>query len=90
MESSAAELRSLENAHDSCCTLHILPILYMNLIRTFGQHSLTLNLGLRRSFPWMFIVADLQKPILGANFLRHYGLMVDMHKYTLVDTNTHN
>ncbi len=30
MESSAAELRSLENARDSCCTLHILPILYMN------------------------------------------------------------
>ncbi len=27
MESSAAELRSLENAPDSCCTLHIVPIL---------------------------------------------------------------
>ncbi len=43
-------------------------------IRTFGQRSLTLNLSLRRSFPWIFIVADLQKPILGADFLRHYGL----------------
>ena len=58
-------------------------------IRTYGQRSLTLNLGLRRSLPWIFIVADVQKPILGADFLRHYGLMVDMHKCKLIDTNTH-
>ena len=37
------------------------------------QHSLTLNLGLRRSLPWIFIIADVQKPILGADFLSHYG-----------------
>ncbi len=58
-------------------------------IRTYGQRSLTLNLGLRRSFPWIFIIADVRKPILGADFLRHYGLLVDMHKRTLIDTNTH-
>ena len=29
------------------------------------------------------------KPILGADFLRHYGLMVDLQKGKLVDTNTH-
>ena len=57
--------------------------------RMHGQRSLTLNLGLRRSLPWIFIVADVQKPILGADFLRHYGLMVDMHKRKLIDTNTH-
>ena len=57
-------------------------------IRTYGQRSLTLNLGLRRSFPWIFIIADVRKPILGADFLRHYGLLVDMHKRTLIDTNT--
>ena len=58
-------------------------------IRTYGQRSLTLNLGLRRSLPWIFVIADVQKPILGADFLRHYGLMVDMHKQKLIDTNTH-
>ena len=58
-------------------------------IRTYGQRSLTLNLGLRRSLPWIFVIADVQKPILGADFLRHYGLMVDMHKYKLIDTCTH-
>ena len=38
-------------------------------IPTFGKRSLTLDLGLRRSFSWIFIVADVQQPILGADFL---------------------
>ena len=58
-------------------------------IRTYGQRSLTLNLGLRRSLPWIFIIADVQKPILGADFLRHYGLIVDLHNRKLIDTCTH-
>ncbi len=58
-------------------------------IRTYGKRSLTLNLGLRRSLPWIFIIADVQKPILGADFLKHFGLMVDMSHRTLVDTHTH-
>ena len=57
-------------------------------IRTYGKRSLTLNLGLRRSLPWIFIVADVQKPILGADFLRNFGLLVDMRKRRLIDTNT--
>ena len=57
-------------------------------IRTYGKRSLTLNLGLRRSLPWIFIVADVQKPILGADFLRNFGLLVDMQKRRLIDTNT--
>ena len=55
-------------------------------IRTYGKRSLTLNLGLRRSLPWIFIIADVQKPILGADFLRHFGLLVDVQKRQLVDT----
>ena len=58
-------------------------------IRTYGQRSLTLNLGLRRSLPWIFIIADVQKPILGADFLRHYGLIIDLHNRKLIDTCTH-
>ena len=57
-------------------------------IRTFGKHSLTLNLGLRRSLPWIFIIADVQQPILGADFLRHFGLLVDMQQRQLMDTHT--
>ena len=57
-------------------------------IPTYGKRSLTLNLGLRRSLPWIFVIADVKKPIIGADFLRHFGLMVDMNKRKLVDTNT--
>ncbi len=57
-------------------------------IRTYGKRSLTLNLGLRRSLPWIFIIADVQKPILGADFLKHFGLMVDISHRKLVDTHT--
>ena len=59
-------------------------------ISTYGKRSLTLNLGLRRSFPWIFIVADVhdQKPIMGADFFWHYGLLVDMKRQQLTDTAT--
>ena len=52
-------------------------------ITTYGQRSLTLNLGLRRSLPWIFIIADVQNPILGADFLRRFGLLVDMKQRQL-------
>ena len=58
-------------------------------IPTFGTRSLSLNLGLRRDFHWIFVVAEVSKPILGADFLHHFGLMVDLRKSKLVDTNTH-
>ena len=58
-------------------------------IRTYGQRSLTLNLGLRHSLPWIFIIADVQKPILGADFLAHFRLTVDMRQPKLIDTHTH-
>ena len=57
-------------------------------IKTFGTRSLTLNLGLRRTFRWVFIVAETATPILGADFLRHYQLLVDMTHFRLVDATT--
>ena len=47
-------------------------------IPTFGNRSLTLDLGLRRTFRWIFFIADVKKPILRANFFRAYKLLVDM------------
>ena len=37
-------------------------------IRNYGKRSLTINLGLRRPLPWIIIIADVQKPIIGADF----------------------
>ena len=36
-------------------------------IATYGQRLLQVNVGFRRSFPWVFLVADVQQPILGAD-----------------------
>ncbi len=57
-------------------------------ITTHGICSLALNLGLRRTFRWVFIVADVEKPILGADFLSHYNLLVNMTHCHLVDALT--
>uniref|UniRef100_A0A1X7UZ19 Peptidase A2 domain-containing protein n=1 Tax=Amphimedon queenslandica TaxID=400682 RepID=A0A1X7UZ19_AMPQE len=57
-------------------------------IATYGKRSLTLNLNLRRSFQWVSVIADIAMPILGADFLRHFGLLVDMQYHRLIDNNT--
>ena len=57
-------------------------------IPTFGTRSHTLNLGLRRTFRWVFVVAETSMPILGADFLRTFGLLVDLKRNKLVDTTT--
>ena len=58
-------------------------------IATYGQRSLTLNLGLRRTFHWIFIFAKVSKLLLGADFLHHFGLLVDIAHGKLVDTGSH-
>ena len=47
--------------------------------------SVSLNLGLHRKFQWQFIGADVKFPILGTDFLRHYGLLVDVSNNKLLD-----
>ena len=44
-------------------------------IATYGNK---LNLGLHRPFRWIFIIADVKQPIIGTDFLRHVGLVVDV------------
>lgn len=54
-------------------------------IETYGYAHLRLDFGLRRDFPWRFVVADVTKPIIGVDFLAHYGLIVDCSKKCLID-----
>ena len=58
-------------------------------IPTYGQRSLTLDFGLRRTCRWVFVLANTPTPILGADFLRHFALLVDVSKHQLIDTTTH-
>ena len=49
---------------------------------------MTFNIGLRRTCRWVFFLADTPTPILGADFLRHYKLLVDVARRRLIDTTT--
>jgi hypothetical protein len=39
-----------------------------------------------RRFAWIFLLADVQLPIIGVDFLRHFRLLVDIAADHLVDT----
>jgi hypothetical protein len=54
-------------------------------IPTYRWLPLSLNLGLRRDFTWRFVVADVTQPLTGADFLSHYGLLVDCKEKRLLD-----
>ncbi|GFT31704.1 retrovirus-related Pol polyprotein from transposon 297 [Nephila pilipes] len=58
------------------------------VISTYGQQLVTLDLRLLRVFKWPFIIATVSQPIIGADFLCHYGLLVDIRHGRLVDSLT--
>ncbi|XP_029675867.1 uncharacterized protein LOC115243212 [Formica exsecta] len=47
-----------------------------------------ISLVSKRVFKWKFCIASIQRPILGADFLSHYVLLVDMKRRQLIDTIT--
>ncbi|XP_059488604.1 uncharacterized protein LOC132204244 isoform X2 [Neocloeon triangulifer] len=54
-------------------------------IKTYGFHTLKLTLNLRRTFEWTFLVADVEHPIIGADFLTRHNLVVDLGLAQLSD-----
>ncbi|GFV96916.1 hypothetical protein TNCV_4351291 [Trichonephila clavipes] len=54
-------------------------------IPTFGLKILTLDLGLRRPFQWPFIIAKVERGIIGADFLQKFQLLIDLHNRKLID-----
>lgn len=54
-------------------------------VNAYGTRRLNLNLGLRREFNWVFIIADVTVPIIGADFFNHTGILVDIQKRRLID-----
>nr|VZI49775.1 unnamed protein product [Spirometra erinaceieuropaei] len=57
-------------------------------IPTFGSLSLTLTIGLRRSFTWIFVIADAPHAILGSDLLAEFDLLVDCRLARLLDRTT--
>ncbi|BHF69184.1 hypothetical protein SprV_0301222700 [Sparganum proliferum] len=56
-------------------------------ITTFGTYSLSLDIGCRRLFSWVFVVADICA-ILGIDFLVTFDLLVDCRQSHLPDQTT--
>lgn len=54
----------------------------------YGEKRLSLSLGLRRDFGWNFCVAAMSYSIIGADLLRHYGLLIDVSQRRLIDPMT--
>ncbi|RLU18343.1 hypothetical protein DMN91_008700, partial [Ooceraea biroi] len=58
------------------------------LINTYGTELVSVDLGLRRVMKWNFIVAGVKQAIIGADFLAHFGLLVDLKRRVLLDGTT--
>ena len=67
-----------------------LPLVAANnsTINTYDNCKHVVDVGLKREYPWTFIVADVQQPIIGADFLIHYNLLVDLKSRCLRDMRT--
>ena len=59
-----------------------------SVINVYGQRSLTLDLGFRRTFRLVFPIAEVQTAILGIDFLDHFELLVDSRNRRLIDQRT--
>lgn len=54
-------------------------------MNVFGRRGVKLNLGLRRIFTWKFLITEVSKPIIGADFLAATGLLPDLRNKRLID-----
>ena len=64
---------------------HTLRAVNGSSIASFGTRSLTVSLGLRRRFQFVFVV---EQPIIGADFLHHHRLTVDLRARRIMDSVT--
>ena len=71
---------------DAAC----LPLVAANntSINTYGNCRRVVNVGLKRDYAWTFRVADVKQPIIGADFLIHHILLVDLKSRCLRDMRT--
>ena len=56
---------------------------------TYGERLVNLQLGLRRNYHWPFVLTTVSHPIIGADLLKFYNLIVDLRNKKLVDGDTH-
>ena len=71
---------------DAAC----LPLVAANntTINTYDNCRRVVDVGLEQDYAWTFIVADVEQPIIGADFLIHYSLLIDLKSQCLRDMRT--
>ena len=57
-------------------------------IKTYGVRTIPLR-STSKTYEWNFIIADVSRPLLGADFLRANSLLVDLQGKRLVDAVTY-
>ena len=57
-------------------------------IHTYGEREVNICLS-GQTYIWTFIIADVRHPLLGADFLSHYSLVVDVALHRLLNTDTY-
>ena len=57
-------------------------------IHTYGEQEVNIRLS-GQTYTWTFIIADVRHPLLGADFLSHYSLVVDVARHRLLNTDSY-
>ena len=57
-------------------------------IDTFGTRTISLDFGFRK-FTWCFVLADVNRPMLGADFFCSNHLLIDVYTSHIVDATTY-
>lgn len=58
------------------------------VINTYGNKLLSIDIGLRRNFTFSFVLASVDRPIIGADFISSFDLLVDLKRRRLIDSQT--
>uniref|UniRef100_A0A5S6Q5X1 Peptidase A2 domain-containing protein n=1 Tax=Trichuris muris TaxID=70415 RepID=A0A5S6Q5X1_TRIMR len=71
-------------------TAHTLPLQAVNgtPIRSFCRRTLSIQTTTLPTIEWTFHLADAQVALLGADFLHHHGLVVDLRDQTICPENS--
>lgn len=56
-------------------------------IKTFGKKTMSLCFG-PTQYNWSFVIADVERPIIGADFFANFNLLIDVSKGCLIDAAT--
>ncbi|VDO04533.1 unnamed protein product [Rodentolepis nana] len=53
-------------------------------ITEYGYKQLNVDLGLDIVFPWNFLITNIRLPVIGADFLDHFNIQIDLRRKRLV------